>query len=42
MTNAGLRPENYMPTITKDEFLDQLPNESNAIVIVPNRNYKRL
>ena len=27
-----------MPTITKDEFLDQLPKEPNAIIIVPNRN----
>ena len=29
---------NIMPTITKDEFLDQLPKEPNAIIIVPNRN----
>lgn len=34
------KARNIMPTITKDEFLDQLPNESNAIVIVPNRNIK--
>ena len=29
-----------MPPITKDKFLDQLPKESNAIIIVPNRNIK--
>ena len=34
------KARNIMPTITKDEFLDQLPNELNAIVIVPNRNIK--
>ena len=34
------KARNIMPTITKDEFLDQLSNESNAIVIVPNRNIK--
>lgn len=34
------KARNIMPTITKDEFLDQLPKKSNAIVIVPNRNIK--
>lgn len=34
------KARNIMPTITKDDFLDQLPKESNAIVIVPNRNIK--
>lgn len=34
------KARNIMPTITKDEFLDQLPKESNAIIIVPNRNIK--
>ena len=34
------KARNIMPTITKDEFLDQLQKKSNAIVIVPNRNIK--